>query len=68
MEIQAKPPRSAQCKCESLIWIIVALGLPGTLSGVNQAFAQPGLVLAWQQDPCLGRFTLALHFTAACGW
>lgn len=33
------------------------------------AFAEPGLVLAWQQDLCLDRFTLALCFTAVlCLW
>lgn len=29
---------------------------------INQTLQRLALVLAWQQDLCLGMFTLALHF------
>ena len=39
-----------------------AVGSLGALPTINQTLQRLALVLAWQQDLCLGMFTLALHF------
>lgn len=61
-EIQAQLPKFALFWCETWICVTVAVGLLGALPTINQTSQRLALVQAWQQDLCLGMFTLALHF------